>query len=85
MFHSYENTYRTEPESSFPYSKVNKVISQVLEDNLRDVTYDRDACGRLSRTLADMIREKAKDVLETRRFKVSTSRSHFEIALKQRI
>ena len=47
-------------------------MDEVFQEHLSDMTYDREKCSELCRTLSDIMREKAKGLLETDQFKVVT-------------
>ena len=65
----YENTYKLAPECSFLPKKVEGVISSVLEEELKDMTYEGQEMGSLSRSLADIIKERVK-ALNLPRYKI---------------
>ncbi|XP_072045232.1 dynein light chain Tctex-type 5-like [Amphiura filiformis] len=64
----YENTYRMEPPKRFVAERVQPVIIQLLESHLANVTYDPLECGMLSKTIAQEMKVKVKE-MEFDRFK----------------
>ena len=65
----YENTYRLEPVEAFSVPKVREITYDVLESHLRGLTYDKDDCTKLSKTIADTIKQEVKS-LENPRYKI---------------
>ena len=56
----YENTYKTEPEAKFSPAAVGRIIHDVLEENLKDLTYDAPLMGTKAKQLSEIIKERAK-------------------------
>ena len=65
----YENTYRTTPEKAFPSCKVQGIIRDVIDSNMKHETYDVESCRQNSQTLAEMIKMRVKD-LSIPRYKI---------------
>lgn len=59
---SYENTYRTDPKDGTKFSckKAEDIIQQVLEGYLKGKTYDPKKFANLSKSLAELIKERVK-------------------------
>lgn len=67
----YENTYRTEPtDSRFFSDKVTSIIRNILEDELKDKTYNYAVFTNLTMQLSNRIKEMVKSSLELPRYKV---------------
>ncbi|KAK3091084.1 hypothetical protein FSP39_017013 [Pinctada imbricata] len=65
----YENTYRLEPPAKFRADKVQPIIRDVLERNLEGRKYDPIECSLLSKSLAEEIKQKVKE-LDFKRYKI---------------
>lgn len=65
----YENTYRMEPDNTFPVGKVKEIAYDILESHLKGLPYDNEECTKLSRTLADTIKQQVK-ALGNPRYKI---------------
>ena len=65
----YENTYRLEPDNAFPVAKVREISSDILESHLKGLPYDNEECPKLSKTLADTIKQQVK-TLGNPRYKI---------------
>ena len=59
-----ENTYKMVPddETGFRCSKVEQVVSTVLESQLSDMTYDPDRCSKVTTHLSNMIKDRVKNM-----------------------
>lgn len=64
-----ENTYQLEPKQKFESYKVKKIIEDVLEGQLKTETYDRNSSKQMCMTLAEMIKNKVKE-LEVPRYRI---------------
>ena len=62
---SLENTYRLAPQQAFPVAKASAIIADVLEEHLEGYTYSYESCGKLSRSLANEIKDRTKLLLLT--------------------
>lgn len=58
----YENTYRLEPDQAFAVAKVREISRDILESHLKGLPYDNEECPKLSKTLADTIKQQVKAV-----------------------
>ena len=58
----YENTYRLEPDQAFAVAKVREISLDILESHLKGLPYDNEECPKLSKTLADTIKQQVKAV-----------------------
>ncbi|XP_012940523.1 tctex1 domain-containing protein 1 [Aplysia californica] len=60
----YENTYRMEPEEGtvFLPSKAEKQISSLLEEHMKELTYDPATAGPLAETIAEAVKTKIKNL-----------------------
>ena len=65
----YENTYRLEPDEMISVAKVKEIAYDVMESHQRGLAYDKDDCTKLSKTIADTIKQEVKG-LETPRYKI---------------
>lgn len=63
------NTYRLEPDNKFEHWKVTAIIKKIFEDHLLEESYDQKICSRMSKTLADLIKEQVKS-LQFSRYKI---------------
>lgn len=69
----YENTYHLEPGRKFEASKVKAIIDNVFESLLKkEETYDHTANSQLVKSLAQIIKERVKD-LNYERYKIVCS------------
>ena len=70
-FTRYENTYRIEPSSSkFFTGRVSSIIHGVLENELKDKSYDFPTFSKLTMELSDRIKEKVTVDLDMPRHKL---------------
>ena len=67
-----ENSYRLEPSEKFPYTVVREIMKKVMHDLIGDEEYDAEKCTMLSANLADVIKQKAKEVCSPR-YKIVTN------------
>lgn len=58
----YENTYHMEPSRKFKASEAETIIKEVLEMLLKDEKYDPKASRQLSLTLAQIIKDRVKEL-----------------------
>ena len=58
----YENTYRLEPDQAFAVAKVREISTDILESHLKGLPYDNEECPKLSKTLADTIKQQVKAI-----------------------
>lgn len=58
----YENTYKLEPTVKFESGKITKIIQTVLEEQLKDETYDPKSCKQFVMTLSEIIKSRVKDL-----------------------
>ena len=65
-----ENSYRMKPDHAFPLVKVREIIAEILEEELEDYKYNHESCGKLSRTLANKIRDRVKLLTHCERYKL---------------
>ncbi|KAH3698985.1 dynein light chain Tctex-type 5-like [Dreissena polymorpha] len=65
----YENTYKTEPDKTFPIYEAKKIAYEVLQSELKGREYDKDECSRASRNISDRIKQQVK-ALGHPRFKI---------------
>ena len=65
----FENTYRMEPPRKFRASEAEAIIKEVLEHYLKDEKYDPKASKQLSMTLAQIIKDRVKE-LNYERYKI---------------
>ena len=63
------NTYCLEPDRKFEHWKVTVIIKKIFEEHLREGSYDEEFCNRMSKTLADLIKEQVKS-LQFSRYKI---------------
>jgi len=66
-----ENTYKLEPDVVFRPGKVKDIIHDVLKENLKGQSYDRNIMASRCLVLSDIIKEKVCQ-LQLNRFKVVT-------------
>ena len=59
-----ENTYKMTPDagSGFSVVKVRNAVSQLLEDECADLTYDQDISSKLTCMLAERVKDKVKEL-----------------------
>lgn len=58
-----ENTYRLEPQKTFPYYKAKALMTDLLQSTLGGITtYDPDQCAQLATDLSGKIKNLAKDL-----------------------
>jgi len=65
----YENTYKVEPDTKYPIHEAKKIALSCLNSELDGREYDKDDCSRLSRLIADRIKQQCK-ALGHPRFKI---------------
>ena len=69
----FENTYRLEPSRKLEASKIKAIIDEVLGAQLKeDVTYDHNANRQLTKTLAEIIKSRVRE-LNYERYKIVCS------------
>ena len=68
-----ENTYKTEPDTFFSIEKAKAVVTRVLKESLAGVQYDENKAGRLTRILADKVKDAIKKLTYGQRYKIVTS------------
>ncbi|XP_020709954.1 dynein light chain Tctex-type 5-like [Athalia rosae] len=56
----YQNTYRLESYKPFNVDMVDKIIKQVMINNLEDIVYDPKECPRLCGEISEDIRDRIK-------------------------
>ena len=66
---NYENTYKMTPDRPFPYVEVRRIISDVINSHLKDEKYDQNSCRQHTKTLAEMIKMRVKE-LSIPRYKI---------------
>ncbi len=66
-----ENTFKTEPDDgcTFQTKRITEQIKKVLENSLKDKTYDEKECSKLSLLTADRIKKAVVD-FPMKRFKI---------------
>jgi hypothetical protein len=57
-----QNSYKLEPDRRFPVQEVQKVVEQVLKENLKNKKYEREKCSKLCPSLSRLIQDKAKSI-----------------------
>merc|ERR1719376_1194968 len=63
----YENTYKVEPtKGGFPVKLLNIMLEEVLTDILEDQVYEQDNCPRFTKSVSEIIKTKAKDLIDPR-------------------
>jgi len=63
----YENTYKLEPtKGGFPVKLLNIMLEEVLTDFLEDQIYEQDNCPRFTKSISEIIKTKAKDIIDPR-------------------
>merc|ERR1719354_1115613 len=63
----YENTYKLEPtKGGFPVKLLNIMLEEVLTDILEDQVYEQDNCPRFTKSISEIIKTKAKDLIDPR-------------------
>lgn len=55
-----QNTYLLEPTEHFQCSKVQRIIEETLESELKDLSYSPELCSQKSKILCDSIKAKVK-------------------------
>lgn len=65
----YENTYKMTPEKSFPCGEVQGIIRDVMNSHLKDEKYNQQSCRQHTKTLAEMIKMRVKE-LRIPRYKI---------------
>ncbi|XP_050401376.1 dynein light chain Tctex-type 5-B isoform X2 [Patella vulgata] len=68
-FIRYENTYQLEPDVKFQTKKVENIVADVFERELRDEKYDPVTSARSCLYLSDLIKEKVK-LLNMKRYRI---------------
>lgn len=63
------NTYRLEPDKRFEHWRVTEIIKNTFEEHLIGESYDREFCHRMSKILADLIKDQVKS-LQFPRYKI---------------
>ena len=58
----HQNSYRLEPHVKFESDKVSGIIESVLEDQLKNETYDPKSCKQLVLTLSEIIKGRVKEI-----------------------
>ncbi|KAF6041356.1 hypothetical protein EB796_000310 [Bugula neritina] len=56
----YENTYKLEPDATFPSAPIRKIINEILQDNLENKEYSAELATQKCKELADMIKQRVK-------------------------
>lgn len=64
-----KNTHRLDPFKRFEHWRVEEIIKRTFEECLTESDYDREFCCRMSRILADLIKERVKS-LQFVRYKI---------------
>jgi hypothetical protein len=64
-----QNTYKSSPDNGFPIKEVEKIIRQVLEENLLKGKYDLYNSREQSKTISQIIKDKVKE-LKVLRYKL---------------
>ncbi|XP_041359429.1 dynein light chain Tctex-type 5-like [Gigantopelta aegis] len=67
-----ENSFSLEPSEKFPYSEVKEIMKIVMHDMIGNMSYDAEECTTLSANLADVIKQKVKEVCIPR-YKIVTN------------
>lgn len=63
----YENTYKMNPDVKFRESSIRKIISDVLDENIKSIkTYDSSVLGGKCKLACDVIKERVKHLSITR-------------------
>lgn len=62
----YENTYRLEPSERFPLGAVRLMLEEVLTELLEEQTYERDNCPKLTKSISDTVKIRAKGLVDPR-------------------
>ncbi|XP_077981281.1 dynein light chain Tctex-type 5-B-like [Glandiceps talaboti] len=65
----YDNTYKMEPDCRFPQPEVKRIIVDVLQSMLQNETYEPAKCLRLTKQVADVIKDRVKE-LSSQRYKI---------------
>lgn len=66
----YENTFKLEPDKSFPYAATKNTIENVLAERLGPEKYDANKVAEWSKDLSEILRDRAKLLIKGRRYKV---------------
>ncbi|XP_072020482.1 dynein light chain Tctex-type 5-like [Amphiura filiformis] len=69
---SIEPTYRMEPVTCFQDHTINKIVEDILYDEMKDKSYDSELCKEMAQNLAGKIMEKVKS-LDVSRYKYVAS------------
>ncbi|XP_029188964.2 dynein light chain Tctex-type 5-A-like [Acropora muricata] len=69
MHREIKNTHRLDPLKRFEHWRVEEIIRRTFEECLTESAYDREFCCRMSRILADLIKERVKS-LQFVRYKI---------------
>ena len=67
---AYQNTYRLQPDKKFPVEQLQRLMTQILEQELTGLEYDAAVCSGLAKSLAATIKNRAKTVCSGARFKL---------------
>jgi hypothetical protein len=65
----YENTYKLEPDRKVEAWKIKKILNDVLENKLKDETYDAKSTKQLCLSLTEVIKQRIKE-LDYQRFRI---------------
>lgn len=69
--HTYQNSYRMRPSGKFFFPlKVSGIIKSVLEESLKDKSYDYVVFSKLTSELSDRIKERVKEEVNLPRYKL---------------
>ena len=64
------HTYKLEPDTHFPAAATRDAIRKVLAEHLETQKYDKEKAPEWARDLAGILRERAKALSQSNRFKV---------------
>ncbi|XP_020848802.1 dynein light chain Tctex-type 5 [Phascolarctos cinereus] len=58
-----ENTYQLGPGKCFPVDAVNHILKDVLTNYLQEEKYEPDLCRQMTKTIAEVVKARVKDLL----------------------
>jgi len=61
-----ENTFQLEPKYRFPVKPIRMMLEEVLAEFLEDQTYEQDNCPKLTKSISDVVKTRAKDLIDPR-------------------
>jgi len=62
----YENTYQLEPSERFPVKPMQMMLEEVLAEFLEEQTYEKDNCPKLTKSISDVVKSRAKELVNPR-------------------